>query len=67
MSGGAAGTQPTPVAPIATPPSAEMEQVMKRIAAHSAYMETIQDQALLVQEMLRHQRMLDQMLMLMQK
>jgi hypothetical protein len=49
-----------------TAPSNDMEQMMQRIAEHSAYMETIQDRTLLAQEMLRHQKMLDQMLQLMQ-
>jgi hypothetical protein len=43
-----------------------MEQLMRALAQHSAYMETIQDQALLAQEILRHQKMLDQMLQLTQ-
>jgi hypothetical protein len=44
----------------------DMERLMRALARHSAYMETIQDQALLVQEILRHQKMLDQMLQLTQ-
>ena len=47
-------------------PSSDMAQMMQRIAEHSAYMETLKDQATLTQEMLRHQKMLDQMLQLMQ-
>jgi hypothetical protein len=47
-------------------PSNDMEQMMQRITEHSAYMETLKDQAQLTQEMLRHQKMLDQMLALMQ-
>jgi hypothetical protein len=43
-----------------------MTQMMQRITEHSAYMETLQDKAVLAQEMLRHQKMLDQMLQLMQ-
>ena len=46
--------------------STEMKQMMQRIAEHSAYMETIKDRAQLTKEMLRHQKMLDQMLELMQ-
>jgi hypothetical protein len=57
----ATGTQSAPTAS-----SSDMEQMMQRIAEHSAYMETIKDQPLLTQEMLRHQKMLDQMLQLMQ-
>ena len=33
-----------------------MAQMMQRITAHSAYMETLTDQATLTQEMLRHQK-----------
>ena len=44
----------------------DMTQMMQRITEHSAYMETLQDKAVLAQEMLRHQKMLDQMLQLMQ-
>jgi hypothetical protein len=47
-------------------PGTDMEQMMQRITEHSAYMETLKDQAALAQEMLRHQKMLDQMLQLMQ-
>jgi hypothetical protein len=62
MSGmSSAGTQSAPAAP-----GGDMAQMMQRIAEHSAYMETLQDQAALAQEMLRHQKMLDQMLQLMQ-
>ena len=46
--------------------SNEMKQMMQRIVEHSAYMETIKDRAQLTKEMLRHQRMLDQMLQIMQ-
>ena len=46
-------------------PSSDMAQMMQRITEHSAYMETLKDQATLAQEMLRHQKMLDQMLQLM--
>lgn len=46
--------------------SSEMKQMMQRIAEHSAYMETIKDRAQLSKEVLRHQKMLDQMLQLMQ-
>jgi hypothetical protein len=44
----------------------DMTQMMQRITEHSAYMETLQDKVALAQEMLRHQKMLDQMLQLMQ-
>jgi hypothetical protein len=57
----AAGMQGTP-----PPPGDDMQQMMQRLAEHSAYMETLQDKTLLAQEMLRHQKMLDQMLQLMQ-
>jgi len=49
-----------------TPPSTDMGQMMQRIAEHSAFMETIPNRGVLAQEMLRHQKMLDQMLQLMQ-
>ena len=63
---GMAGQQaPSPQGSPATP-SGDMAQMMQRIAEHSAYMETLTDQATLAQEMLRHQKMLDQMLQLMQ-
>ena len=45
----------------------DMDQMMKRIAEHSTYMETVKDQAMFQQEMLRHQKMLDQMMQLMQR
>lgn len=44
----------------------EMTKMMQRLSEHSAYMETIKDRTQFSQEMLRHQRMLDQMLQLMQ-
>ena len=43
-----------------------IEQLQQRIAEHAAYMETVRDPAILTQEMLRHQKMLDHMLQLMQ-
>ena len=46
--------------------SKQMQQMMQRISEHSAYMETLKDRAQLSKEMLRHQKMLDQMLQLMQ-
>lgn len=62
---GMAGQQaPSPQGSPATP-SSDTAQMMQRIAEHSAYMETLTDQATLAQEMLRHQKMLDQMLQLM--
>lgn len=63
---GMAGQQaPSPQGGPATPNS-DMAQMMQRIAEHSTYMETLKDQATLTQEMLRHQKMLDEMLQLMQ-
>lgn len=49
-----------------TKSSNDMTQMMQRISEHSAYMETIKDRTQLSKEMLRHQKMLDQMLQLMQ-
>jgi len=46
-------------------PSSDTAQMMQRITEHSAYMETLKDQATLTQEMLRHQKMLDEILQLM--
>jgi hypothetical protein len=46
--------------------SGEREQLMQRIAEHAACMETMQDKALLVQEMLRHHKLFAQMLQLIQ-
>lgn len=63
MSGMSGQTQPQASQ---TQPS-DMDQMMQRIAEHSRYMETIQDRAALGQEMLRHQKMLDQMLELIQR
>jgi hypothetical protein len=56
---------PSPQGGPATP-SSDMAQMMQRITEHSAYMETLKDQATLTQEMFRHQKMLDEMLQLMQ-
>ena len=58
-------TTPPPVTPAAKDP--DVEQMMQRLTEHSKYMETMHDQAVLGQEMLRHQKMLDQMLELMQQ
>lgn len=67
MSGSGMPGHPAPGASSGqTAPSNDIEQMMQRIAEHSAYMETIKDQPILAQEMLRHQKMLDQMLQLMQ-
>jgi hypothetical protein len=44
-----------------------MEQMLHQITEHSAYMDTLQDRAVLAQEMLEHQKMLDQMLALSQQ
>ena len=65
---GMPGMASPPTAPN-TPPTSmgDMDQMMKRIGEHSTYMETVKDPTMLQQEMLRHQRMLDQMLQLMQK
>lgn len=43
----------------------DMDQMMKRITEHSAYMETLKNDAALREEIVRHQKMLDQMLQLM--
>ena len=66
QSGGTSGHKAADTQSAPTDPGSDREQLMARIAEHSAYMETIKDQALLAQEMLRHQKMLDQMLQLMQ-
>jgi hypothetical protein len=47
-------------------PGSNIEQLRQRIAEHSAFMETVRDPGTLTQEMLRHQKMLDQMLQLVQ-
>ena len=74
MQGGAGA--PTPgmgsASPSTAPPTrststADMDQMMKRIAEHSTYMETVKDPRAFQQEMLRHQKMLDQMMQLMQR
>lgn len=49
-----------------TAPGSDMAQMMQRLTEHSAYMETLQDKTAVAQEMLRHQKMLDHMLQLMQ-
>lgn len=61
MSGSGSGAQSG-----ATAKPDDMKLMMQRIAKHSAYMETIKDRTQLNREMLRHQKMLDQMLQLMQ-
>jgi hypothetical protein len=67
MQGSAMSGQQAPSSPSGSAtPSSDMAQMMQRITAHSAYMETLTDQATLTQEMLRHQKMLDEMLQLMQ-
>jgi hypothetical protein len=38
-----------------------LEQMLQQISEHSAYMDTLQDRAVLAQEMFQHQKMLDQM------
>jgi hypothetical protein len=45
----------------------DTDQMMQRLSEHSRDMETMQDRTTLAQEMLRHQKMLDQMLELMQR
>jgi len=55
--GGAAPTQAT----------SDMEQMMQQIAQHSAYMDTIKSPVMLSQEMVRHQKMIDQMMLLTQR
>jgi len=57
--------QPQPQSSQAQP--SDMDQMMQRLAEHSRSMETMQDRTTLTQEMLRHQKMLDQMLELMQR
>jgi hypothetical protein len=44
-----------------------MKQMLQQITEHSAYMDTLQDRAVLAQEMLQHQKMLDQMLVRLQQ
>ena len=67
MQGHAMSGQQAPSAPSGSAtPSSDMAQMMQRITEHTAYMETLTDQAALTQEMLRHQKMLDEMLQLMQ-
>jgi hypothetical protein len=63
---GSAGPPTAPGSTAAPQPSRDTDEMMRRIAEHSAYMETIQDRATLGQEMLRHQKMLDQMLQFVQ-
>ena len=61
-------TSQSPTAPSAPPAkNADTELMMQRLGEHSKYMETMQDRAALNVEMLRHQKMLDQMLELMQQ
>ena len=76
MGGMQDGATPVPgmgsASPSTTPgtsstPMADMEQMMKRIAEHSTYMDTVNDPRTFQQEMLRHQKMLDQMMQLMQR
>jgi hypothetical protein len=67
MQGSAMSGQQAPSSPSGSATaSSDMVQMMQRITEHSAYMETLTDQATLTQEMLRHQKMLDEMLQLMQ-
>ncbi len=67
MQGSAMSGQQAPSAPSGSAtPSSDMAQMMQRITEHSAYMEALTDQATLTQEMLRHQKMLDEMLQLVQ-
>jgi hypothetical protein len=47
--------------------TSDMDQMMKRITEHSTYMQTVKDQTAFQQEMLRHQKMLDQMMQLIQR
>ena len=65
--GGMPGMAGQPQSPAAQPQPGDMDQMMQRIAEHSRYMETMQDRTALAQEMLRHQKMLDQMLELIQR
>jgi hypothetical protein len=67
MQGSAMSGQQAPSPPSGSATlSSDMAQMMQRITEHSAYMETLTDQAALTQEMLRHQKMLDEMLQLVQ-
>jgi hypothetical protein len=66
MQGGMSGMPGGGTQSSQTTPGSDTEQMMQRLAEHSAYMETLQDKAAVAQEMLRHQKMLDQMLQLMQ-
>jgi hypothetical protein len=59
---GAASPATTP-----SPTTAEMDQLMRRITEHSTYMETVTNPSTFQSEMLRHQKMLDQMMQLMQR
>jgi hypothetical protein len=65
MGGSASAPSPGGAAP--APPTGDMEQMMQRVAQHSAYMDTIKNPATLNQEMVRHQKMIDQMMLLMQR
>ena len=73
MQGGSMQGDAMPGMGAASPSSAgpfttgDMDQMMRRIGEHSTYMETITDGTALQQEMLRHQKMLDQMMQLMQR
>lgn len=64
--GGSATPPTTPGSSPTQAPSRDMDEMMRRIAEHSAALEKIQDRTMLAQEMLRHQKMLDQMLQLLQ-
>ena len=67
MKGGLMSGSPASPPAGATPGSSSMtdiDQMMKRIMEHSAYMETLKNDATLRQEIVRHQKMLDQMLQL---
>ena len=72
MGGMQGGGTPVPGMGSASPSTtstamADMDQMMKRIAEHSTYMDTVKDPRTFQQEMLRHQKMLDQMMQLMQR
>lgn len=65
--GGGASAPSAPGSAAPAQPTSDMEQMMRRIAQHSAYMDTIKNPATLNQEMVRHQKMIDQMMLLMQR
>ena len=65
ITGGGRSGQPAPDAQGSTATIGSERELLQRSAEHAASMETLQDKATLVQEMFRHQKLLDQMLQLM--